>query len=319
MRPLGAIEIIPMPYVTESSKINMVVIFTSDYNFRDIHGFFQSFVQFILDIKEIGEKVNLFVIYAKSVDSSTGQAIFLKEDKSNCAFINKTLKELSKKYSSLIKTSSRMVFSELNITQHLYNSESYRLLTVVDYISKKLTADSLILVVSPCAEMQAEFLNRVRLNTVQGHQVFFPIPFSEYTPNIVYPSRPFPDEIEINKNYGYFNFHSYAFASFYNSDFSRVKLMHLDEQTKSNRNIKETSFLSNDLYSIFSLEKKINLLRATDQALKCKWHLNENCIKGQTEHDEIERCLKQREAGLGTKAQLAMHLMKHYDTLIRNN
>ena len=315
MRPLGTVEIIPMPYVTESSKINLVVIFTVDYNFKEIQDFFQSFEQFILDIKEIAEKINLFVIYVKQTEQTE---INLKEDRKRCIHINETLKELSKKYSSIIKTSSRIFFSELNITGTLYNSESYRLLAVADYLNKRLTADDLILIVSPCVEMQTEFLNRVRLNTVKGHQVFFPIPFNEYTPNIVYSIRPYPDEIEINKNYGYFNIYSYEFVSFYNSDYSHVKAKYLEEYSILNSNT-TSNLLLTDLYQLFSIDKKINLLRATDQSLKCRSHLIDNCTLRQGDNNEIQRCLKQRETSLGTKAQLAMHLMKHYDNLINNN
>jgi hypothetical protein len=313
MRPLGAVEIIPMPYVTESSKINLVVIFTVDYNNKEIENFFKSFEQFILDIKEIAEKINLYVVYVKQTEQPK-QPEQTEEDKKRCVFINDTLKELSKKYSSIIKTSSRIFFSELNISKILYNSESYRILAVADYLNKKLTADDLILIVSPCVEMQTEFLNRVRLNTVKGHQIFFPIPFNEYMPNIVYSIRPYPDEIEINKNYGFFNMYSYEFVSFYNTDYSHVKKKYLEEYSTLNSNITSNLFPT-DLYELFSMEKKFNLLRATDQALKCRSHLTDNCFLKQRENNEIQRCLKQRETSLGTKAQLAMHLMKHYDNL----
>jgi hypothetical protein len=315
MRPLGTVEIIPMPYVTESSKINLVVIFSADYNIKEIQDFFQSFEQFILDIKEIAEKVNLFVIYVKQTESNEAH---VKEDKKRCVYINETLKELSKKYSSIIKTSSRIFFSELNITETLFNSESYRILEVADYLNKKLAADDLILIVSPCVEMQTEFLNRVRLNTVKGHQVFFPIPFNEYMPNIVYPNRPYPDEVEINKNYGYFNVYSFEFVSYYNSDYKNVKTKYLEEYLKFNSTGASPLVLT-DLYQLFSIEKNINLLRATDQALKCRSHIFYNCTLKQIENNEMQRCLKQRETSLGTKAQLAMHLMKNYENLINNS
>ena len=267
----------------------------------------------------------MYVVYAKMASASVE---LNANDKKNCIFINDTLKELAKKYSSIIKTSARISFFQLNITDPLmYPSEAFRLLSTVEFITKKLNPDSLILLVAPCTEMQAEFLNRVRLNTIKGHQIFFPIPFGEYMPNIVYPVRPFPDEIEINKNYGYFNTYAYEFVSFYNSDYAQVRGAYLDEHVKqlisygnsSSRPNKVvlTDYIS-DLFDLFSTNKKLNLLRGTDQALKCRWHASENCERQPSVYNEKQRCVSQREASLGTKAQLAMHLMKNYNTLTKN-
>lgn len=321
MRPLSLIEIMPMPYVTESSKINLVITFTTDYNQQDILRFFQSYEDFILEIKEIAEKVNLFVIYL-----STNQQI--EYEREMYYFVSEQIKELSKKYSSLVKTTSRILETKVLISNlSMYFSESYRQLTVIEHISHNISLDGLILMASPCVEMKSEFLNRVRLNTIKGNQVFCPIPFNEFMPSIIYPANMtyFPSEVEINKNIGYFNMHTFDFISFYNLDyiqsrknfFLRNKILTEEEMPYKLNSIHLTDHII-DLYELFRTNSDIHILRATDQALKCRWNLIDHCDKPKRSVEEKLRCQRQREYGLGTKAQLAMHLMKNYDTIARN-
>ena len=100
----------------------------------------------------------------------------------------------------------------------LYFNDGYRKLTMMEQITSSLPANGLIFIGSPCMDIKFELLNRVRLNTIKSTQVFFPIPFAQYLPTIS-NSTTSNDEIEINKNVGYFDSLSYEFASFYNADF----------------------------------------------------------------------------------------------------
>lgn len=135
-------------------------------------------------------------------------------------------------------------------------------------------------------------------------------------PSIIYAANMsfIPIEVEINKNNGYFNVHSYDFMSFYNSDYlaSRAKYLPTENSKLSKTNLSDHL---TELYELFRSNSHIHILRATDQALKCRWHLIDNCDKPKQSVEESKRCFRQREYGLGTKAQLAMHLMKSYDTI----
>lgn len=69
-----------------------------------------------------------------------------------------------------------------------------------------------------------------------------------------------------------------------------------------------------DLYELFAKMPKLHILRATDQALKCRWKLSLECWQiAPLSNEDTKRCMKQRESQLGTKAQLAMHLIKNLD------
>jgi chondroitin polymerizing factor/chondroitin polymerizing factor 2 len=231
--------------------------------------------------------------------------------------VNEHLKDLVKKYASLLKASTTQIHeyrAKLTNTS-MYFSDSYRQLVVAEHIAQNLSADSLVLLAPPCVELQSEFLNRVRLNTIKNTQIFFPIPFYEYMPNIVYPSVPYPPQVDIHKTVGYYSRYSYSFVAYYNADFVSARARFLGSS-----GVSLADAFADDLYGLFAAHaSELYVLRATDQALKCRWHLIGECDdeRQMRSDDERWRCLKQKENSLGTKAQLAMHLMKNYDSIVQ--
>lgn len=301
MRPLGLIEIMPMPYVTESSVINLVTSFECDNQFRidEINNFFSMYQRYVLDVKDQSERIKLYITYLYSADSDMNNVC--------STFIQPLIKELmQKRYSSLMTTHINEIRIDLN------NSLLNKHLSVIEAISRKLSNESLILYVDNCVELQGEFLNRVRLNTVLNTQVFFPIPFDSYMPQLAYSSKPYPIDIEINKYNGYFNRFSYQFSSFYNLDFIKARANYLKEFELN----KITYRAGLDLYELFSTKSRLHLLRATDQALKCRWSNNYLNMDKKSLNDEY---FKSKLNTIGTKAQLAMHLMKNYEKIFNNN
>ena len=307
MRPLGLVEILPMPYVTEASKITLVVAVSAELDPNNVEAFFKHYEQTVLKDKETAERLSLFIVYLELNN-------FEKEFFSK---LNSKVSSLNRKYSITIAEG----FMKLNSSNEYYLSESYRQLSVAEYVSTRLSDDALILLASTCAEMDAEFLNRVRLNTIQNSQVFFPIAFSEFMPNIIYPAAAaHPDKINLNKMTGYYNTYSFQFVSFYNSDYikSRAKfvLENLNESQLLNNNI-DLANHETDLYRIFVANTNLHLMRATDQDFKCRWDLIKNCDKQRT-NEEQELCRYQKEQGLGTKAQLAMFLINNHENILLN-
>jgi hypothetical protein len=318
MRPLGHVELMPMAYVTESQQINLIVTFTDDLTGEDIVKFFSSYERFVLDLKEVAEKLKLYVVYV--VNNAENQ----NTTHTTWTFIGDRITELTRRYSSLLKTSTQIEKMRLPLDQAA--SDGYRQLAVIEHVSPNVSIDGLILMASACVELKSEFLNRVRLNTIKNSQVFFPIPFSEYMPSIVYPAAnrttTSPDEIEINKFYGYFNTYTFDFVSFYNSDYMFTRASYLQKRIEGLGQLKSGSQINahlenylDDVYELFRTNENIHILRATDQALKCRWHLQASCESEKRSEDERNRCRRQLETGFGTKAQLAVHLMKNFDKI----
>ena len=100
-------------------------------------------------------------------------------------------------------------------------------LGILDVVLRRYTDDSLILYVgrSLSWEIHTDFLNRVRVNTIQGWQVFSPIPYEEYHPKVAYPNRDSPVRLEVSHHAGHFNQHTYEQLSFFKSDYFQGKFI----------------------------------------------------------------------------------------------
>jgi chondroitin polymerizing factor/chondroitin polymerizing factor 2 len=59
------------------------------------------------------------------------------------------------------------------------------------------------------------------MNTILGWQVFNPIPFSEYHPDIVYRSTSTrPKELDIDKTYGHYDTREFSHIAFHARDYT---------------------------------------------------------------------------------------------------
>jgi hypothetical protein len=320
MRPLGLIEFVSMPYVTENSKITIVVTLSLEYDKSQIDAFFLNYEHNVLEISEVADKVNLYVVYVKVTDKNIGESLKNKTE-DNIKYVKKLITDLEKKYSSLTTSSSRILQADISISNYtLYLNENYRQVQTMEMLTSKLSPDALIFLTPPGVEFQLEFLNRVRLNTIKSHQVFVPIAFYQYNPNIIYEKKPFPEEIDINKNVGYFNIYSYDFVTFYNHDYINTRnsfienVLGFKNKTKIPASFSLADYVD-DLYELFVSNEALHVIRATDAALKYRWHLVDNCEQKYyyvNNSDSYERCLMQLERSLGNRAQLALHLINLY-------
>lgn len=57
------------------------------------------------------------------------------------------------------------------------------------------------------------------MNTILHKQIFSPIPFSEYHPDVAYQTQERPQELDINKKYGHYDSSNYQQISFYLKDY----------------------------------------------------------------------------------------------------
>ena len=79
-----------------------------------------------------------------------------------------------------------------------------------------------VFVGSPDMEIKSDYFNRVRMNTIQGKQVFCPIPFTEYHPALIYGDKRPPAALVFNTTAGHFDDLNTGHVSFYKADYLRV-------------------------------------------------------------------------------------------------
>ena len=126
----------------------------------------------------------------------------------------------------------------------------------------KMQPNTLTLLGSVDVELNAEFLNRVRMNTIQGWQVFFPIGFMEYKPNLVYKEKPYPKSVEVKKDLGHFDKRSFDHASFYLSDYAAARVKIQDDVPVSLTGNSKI-IPKYDIYDMF-LKTELHVFRAVE-------------------------------------------------------
>lgn len=79
--------------------------------------------------------------------------------------------------------------------------------------------------------------HQVRMNTISRYQIFSPIPFIEYHPDIIYADEVAHDEVDVNSNYGKYDEQNYNNIAFYIKDYnastSRTHIFIINFQIRS--------------------------------------------------------------------------------------
>lgn len=130
-RPLGLTEILPMPYVTETSRITMVV--GAEPNI-DLTKFLERYEKYILSHVESAEKIYLFIVML------TKQG----EDKYSSKNLETMINGLEKKYKVLSSGKSKIVLGKVElVNKSRFYEENYRQVALSEYVSRQLSNEAL--------------------------------------------------------------------------------------------------------------------------------------------------------------------------------
>ncbi|XP_058444907.1 chondroitin sulfate synthase 2 [Malaya genurostris] len=239
VKPIGLIEIVPSPYVTESTRI-AILLPTFEHQVHEALQFVQSYEKVCMDNQD-NTFLMLIFFYRADTPSKGDEDVFLplknlalgltdqhKQDGSRIAWVSIRLPpELSQPVSS----------------NHLLSSSVYgpnQLLSfaATDLALRKIGLDSLIMICSSGATFRADFLNRVRMNTIAGFQVFSPIGFSMYPCSWTGLCKEC-DGCDVGQSSGYFDRGNYDVISFYSRDYVEARKL-LEQQlpiVRSDRDI----------------------------------------------------------------------------------
>lgn len=206
-KPLGKVEFTPVPYVTENSRVTIILPIEENQITLALD-FLNGYASTIIDRKE-KTFLMLALLYQYDSDSQGGNDPFI-------IIKNFATKTSNKHRNDDIKLAWVSIRLPTPQKQKTYLITEYPSLNfaVVDLALKKIGLDSLILVLDPHVNITGDFLNRIRMNTIQNFQIFNPIPFRLYDPKI---SGGF--SMEITKNNGHFDREEYRYVSFYSRDY----------------------------------------------------------------------------------------------------
>ena len=310
-KPLGKVEILPVPYVTENTRVN--IILTVDSSKKEAALSFLE--QYALDCMEKNYKTFLMVALLYNFDStSKGKRDVFYDIKQYALLLAEKYKKNQLKITWLsIRLPSNVISIELDPMLNI---------AITDLCIRKFSPESLILFVETGIQLRLDYLNRIRMNTISQNQIFSPIPFAEFQPDIVHINDAKQVETDINRNHGRYDEYNYNNIAFYVKDYNAMRrtVEASIPITRSDRDIPSLLKLSQDipvtsLFEMFVSFSNVHMLRAIEPALKVKYK-NVNCSA--TYNDNIHKtCVRSKNFYLGRRSQLA-RLVLDYQTYKNN-
>ncbi|NXL67958.1 CHPF2 glucuronyltransferase, partial [Chordeiles acutipennis] len=282
VRPLSKVEIIPMPYVTEATRVQLVLPLTvQDLDF--VANFLDMFAMNTLDTHDNALLTLLFIYHPYDAQRVSQVDVF--------AGVKAMVGELEKRY------------AEVKIPWISVKTEVPSQVKLMDIVSKKHPVDTLFFLASVWTEINMEFLNRCRMNTISNWQVFFPVHFQEFNPALVYRGEQAASSSTDFLRDGHFDRHSFAEACFYNSDYMTAR-------TKLAADIldRDEVLESMEVFDVFLHYSGLHLFRAVEPGLVQKYSLR-SCNPRLSE-ELYHRCVLSNLEGLASRSHLAMALFE---------
>jgi len=285
VQELAQPEIIPMPFVTENSRISLIV----PVNEGDLRASLTLVKSFAKNCIEKGDKVFLMLVFLYSPERSekNNNADFFKE-------VKQVALQISKKHKKKDNNPHLLWYSLQT------KGRSPTQLELLDLVSAKLDDLTILLLGSPHMEIRPDYFNRVRMNTVLGHQVFCPAPFTQFHPRFAGT----PHTLSFNTSQGHFDPLDQGHLSFYKQDYLAARSgLHLPILS-SEQQLPESKETPSHPTACSVLAHKVHTLHAPEPSLRV--HYQEISCQHLTPNTEQETsCKLRRERSFGTRAQLA--------------
>ena len=193
VRELALPYIVPMPFVTESFKLSLILPVSEKDSIQTM-SLLRSFAR--TAGQEKGDKLFLMLVFLYSPDrpDKNNQNDFFKDVKQLALSISKKYKKAGQQGTKAV---SNLLWYSLQTRGQQPTARQ-----LMDLVTQKLDNKTIVLLGSPDMEIRTDYFNRVRMNTLQGRQVFCPVPFTEFHPTVVYGTnnQP-PSSLPFNTRY----------------------------------------------------------------------------------------------------------------------
>ena len=207
------------------------------------------------------------VLFQPNMSNETADQLIKKNE--NFKYFIKLKNRFSKNFLSL-----RYIFSFKNFSRSLARNLG----------SASFSEDSLIFFIDLDMIFNRDLLSRIRLNTIKGKQVYFPIVFSQYNSKFI-SSLSFGDNLQINSDFGFWRHFGYGMVSVFKSDFDRIG--------KFKTKFTEWGGEDADLYNRFKVSN-MTIFRAIEPGLVHVYHdFHCNLIKNLSQRNSCFRSSSQ--------------------------
>ena len=289
MQELAEPEIIPMPFVTENSRISLII----PVNEGDLRASLSLVRSFAKNCIEKGDRVFLMLVFLYSPQRSekNNNADFYKE-------VKQVALQISKKHKKK-DSSPHLLWYSLQT-----KGRSPTQLELLDLVTAKLDDLTILLLGSPHMEIRTDYFNRVRMNTVVGRQVFCPVPFTQFHPRF----SGSPHTLPFNTSLGHFDPLDQGHLSFYKQDYLAARAAHPLPIITSEQQLPESTDTPGHPAGCSLLAGQVHALQAPEPSLRV--HYQEITCQHLSPETEQERtCQLRRERSFGSRVQLASLLL----------
>lgn len=220
VKPLGMVEIIPSPYVTESTKI-AILLPTFEHQVQESLNFMARYEKTCMANQDNTFLMLVFLygpvspskgdgdVFGRLKDAALKMSDKYKVDGSRIAWVSIRLPDDYARESSI---------GERVVQSSMFAEEDILSLAVSDLALRKIGLETLVMIASNSMTFRADYLNRVRMNTIQGFQVFSPIGFQTYPCLWTGLCRECPT-CDVGQHLGYFDRQNVDVISFYSRDY----------------------------------------------------------------------------------------------------
>lgn len=295
LRPLSRVEILPMPYVTEATRVQLVLPLLVAEAPAAL-AFLEAFAASVLEPREHA-LLTLLLVYGPR-EGRGGPDPFLG--------VKAATAELERRYPGV-----RLAWLAVR-------AEAPSQVRLMDVISKKHPVDTLFFLTTVWTRPGSEVLNRCRMNAISGWQAFFPVHFQEFNP-VLSPQRsppgvpgagPDPPSPGVDPSRGSpvggrFDRQASAEGCFYNADYLAARARLAGELAGQEE---EEALEGLEVMDVFLRFSGLHLFRAVEPGLVQKFSLRD-CSPRLSE-ELYHRCRLSNLEGLGARTQLAMALFE---------
>ncbi|XP_032954774.1 chondroitin sulfate glucuronyltransferase isoform X2 [Rhinolophus ferrumequinum] len=297
LRPLSRVEILPMPYVTEATRVQLVLpLLVAEAAVAP--AFLEAFAASVLEPREHA-LLTLLLVYGPREGGRGALDPFLG--------VKAAAAELERRYPG-----TRLAWLAVR-------AEAPSQVRLMDVVSKKHPVDTLFFLTTVWTRPGPEVLNRCRMNAISGWQAFFPVHFQEFNPTLAPqrsppgppgagPDPPSPPGADPSRGApvgGRFDRHSSAEGCFYNADYLAARARLAAELAGQEE---EEALEGLEVMDVFLRFSGLHLFRAVEPGLVQKFSLRD-CSPRLSE-ELYHRCRLSNLEGLGGRAQLAMALFE---------
>uniref|UniRef100_A0A8D1H265 Hexosyltransferase n=1 Tax=Sus scrofa TaxID=9823 RepID=A0A8D1H265_PIG len=297
LRPLSRVEILPMPYVTEATRVQLVLpLLVAEA--AAAPAFLEAFAASVLEPREHA-LLTLLLVYGPREGGRGAPDPFLG--------VKAAAAELERRYPR-----TRLAWLAVR-------AEAPSQVRLMDVVSKKHPVDTLFFLTTVWTRPGPEVLNRCRMNAISGWQAFFPVHFQEFNPALAPqrsppgppgagPDPPSPPGADPSRGApvgGRFDRQASAEGCFYNADYLAARARLAGELAGQEE---EEALEGLEVMDVFLRFSGLHLFRAVEPGLVQKFSLRD-CSPRLSE-ELYHRCRLSNLEGLGGRAQLAMALFE---------